>query len=75
MPETAFVECAKCGAKIPLDSEKSRNNEDGVLTVRYDPHNTQKIVLLDSVSGARHEFDLSGEKPASRQIGGIIGPY
>jgi len=71
--------CPKCGAEIPLDSSFSGcREENSVLFVRYDPRYT-KIVLVNAESELKHEINLSDSeqspKPASRQIGGIIGPY
>jgi hypothetical protein len=71
--------CPKCGAEVPFDSTSSEcREEDNVLFVHYDPRCT-KIVVINADSGLRHEVNLSGTqqspKPASRQIGGIIGPY
>jgi hypothetical protein len=67
--------CPKCGAEVPLDSASPDcREEDGVLFIRYDPRYKQ-VVLLNAESGLRHIVNLSAPKPASRQIGGIIGPY
>ena len=79
MVETAYLECKKCGTRIPVDNISVNYREgEGVLFVRYDPAYT-KIVLINTESGLRHTVDLSSEKqipkPASRQIAGIIGPY
>jgi hypothetical protein len=71
--------CPKCGAEVPIDNASSEcREEDGVLVVRYDPR-YKKVVLINADSELRHEVNLSDTqqfaKPASRQIGGIIGPY
>jgi len=71
--------CPKCGAEVPFDSASpDRRDEDNVLFIRYDPR-YKKVVLIDGESGVRREVSLSSQeqspKPASRQIGGIIGPY
>jgi hypothetical protein len=70
--------CPKCGAKAPFDNASSECREDEVLFVRYDPR-YKRIVLINAESGLKHEVNLSGTeqspKLASRQIGGIIGPY
>jgi hypothetical protein len=79
MTRIAYRACPKCGAEVLFDriSAKSDENEN-VLFVRYDPH-YKKIVLINAESGLKQEVNLSGPeqspKPASRQIGGIIGPY
>jgi hypothetical protein len=64
---------------MPVDHISVDCHEDeGVLFVRYDPTYT-KAVLIDTESGRRHIVNLSDQeqtpKPASRHIGGIIGPY
>jgi hypothetical protein len=74
-----YRSCPKCGAEVPFDSASAEcRDEDNVLIVRFDPRYT-KIVLINAKSGLKHEVNLSGAqqtaKPASRQIGGIIGPY
>lgn len=79
MVETAYLQCKKCGTRIPVDNISVNYREgEGVLFVRYDPAYT-KIVLINTESGLKHTVDLSSEKqipkPASRQIAGIIGPY
>ncbi len=79
MDENAYLTCSKCGAQISVDDPSVKcHEEEGVLFVRYDPVHT-KVVLINAESGSRHTVDLSEEKPtakpASRQIGGIIGPY
>lgn len=79
MDKIANLKCSKCGAEIPIDRASANcYEEDGVLLVRYDPVHT-KIVLINAESGSRRTVDVSDEKstakPASRQIGGIIGPY
>jgi hypothetical protein len=71
--------CPKCGAELQIDNASSEcHEENNVLFVLYDPRYT-KIVLINAESDLRHEVNLSGTqqspKPASRQIGGIIGPY
>jgi hypothetical protein len=71
--------CPKCGARVPFDNASSEcREENDILFVRYDP-GYKKVVLVNAESGLKHEVNLSGTqqsaKPASRQIGGIIGPY
>jgi hypothetical protein len=74
-----YLDCPKCGGKIPIDDISAKCHEDkGVLLVHYDPAHTE-VVLIDTESGLRHIIALSGRRrtpePASRQMGGIIGPY
>jgi len=71
--------CPKCGAEVPFDNASSEcHEEEGALFVRYDPR-YKKVVLIDAQSELRREVSLSTQEPspklASRQIGGIIGPY
>ena len=74
----ASLKCSKCGAEIPVDSASVKCHEEkNVLFVRYGPAQT-KVVLINTESGARRTVDLSENqtpKQASRQMGGIIGPY
>lgn len=79
MDENAYLTCSKCGAQISVDDPSVKcHEEEGVLVVRYNPAH-KKVVLINDESGSRHAVDLAGDKqltkPASRQIGGIIGPY
>jgi hypothetical protein len=79
MTRMVYHSCPKCGAEIPAASASSEyREEDGVLLVHYDPR-CKSVVLINAESGLRNQVNLSGAeqtpKPASRQIGGIIGPY
>jgi hypothetical protein len=79
MTKITNLECPKCGARIPTaDSSADCHEDNGVLFVRYDATYMSKVILVDTGSGLRHVVDDWGKqpsKPASRQLGGIIGPY
>jgi hypothetical protein len=79
MTRIAHPLCANCGAPIPAGSISVNFQEDeGVLFVRYDKAYIKKVVLIDAQSGLRQPVDFSSKQApetASRQIGGIIGPY
>ncbi|HEV7218035.1 MAG: hypothetical protein ACHP8A_01050 [Terriglobales bacterium] len=79
MDENAYLRCSKCGAQISVDDPSVKcHEEEGVLVVHYSPAH-RKVILINAETGSRHTVDVSEEKatakPASRQIGGIIGPY
>jgi hypothetical protein len=77
--KTAYLDCPKCGAQIPVNDVSAKCHEDeSILFVHYDPAYTT-VVLINAESGVKHTVNLSYQetppKPASRQIAGIIGPY
>ncbi len=79
MDENASLTCSKCGGQISVDDPSAKCiEEEGVLVVHYSPAHT-RVVLINAESGSRHTVDVSegkaATKPASRQIGGVIGPY